>query len=311
MLDVTLLGCGGTMPLPNRWLTALYVKYNGRGILIDCGEGTQIAMKEAGVSAHDIDLILLTHYHGDHVMGLPGILMSMGMSGRTEPVTIAGPKNLTSVVSGLCIAAGIPFGLNGMELTEEVCELAHAFGPMLHIRAYAMKHSVPTYGYAIELERLRRFDPNRAKALDIPLKYWCRLQKGETIREPGLVYTPDMVLMEERRGIKLAYCTDTRPTDRIVEAGRNADLLILEGMYGENERLEAAKIKKHMIFSEAAKLASDANADELWLTHYSPSEVHPENYIGNAKEFFPNSVCGTCGMHKELKFTDDPELVKS
>ncbi|MBR2675422.1 MAG: ribonuclease Z [Solobacterium sp.] len=305
MLDVTLLGCGGTMPLPNRWLTSLYVKYNGRGILIDCGEGTQIAMKEAGVSAHDIDLILLTHYHGDHVMGLPGILMSMGMSGRTEPVTIAGPKNLTAVVSGLCIAAGIPFGLEGMELTEEKCELAHPFGPQLHIRAYALKHSVPTYGYAIELERLRRFDPERAKALDIPVKYWGRLQKGETVREPGLVYTPDMVLMEERKGIKIAYCTDTRPTDRITEAGKNADLIVLEGMYGENERLEAAKIKKHMIFSEAAELAAEADAKELWLTHYSPSEVHPEDYIENARAIFPNAFCGTCGMHKELKFTDE------
>ena len=304
MLDVTLLGCGGTMPLPNRWLTSLYVKYNGRGILIDCGEGTQIAMKEAGVSAHDVDLILLTHYHGDHVMGLPGILMSMGMSGRTEPVTIAGPKNLSTVVSGLCVAAGIPFALEGMELTEEVCELAHGFGPQLHIRAYALKHSVPTYGYTIELERLRRFDPERAKALDIPVKYWGRLQKGETVREPGLVYTPDMVLMEERKGIKIAYCTDTRPTDRIIEAGKYADLMILEGMYGEDVRLEAARIKKHMIFSEAAELASNANATELWLTHYSPSEVHPENYIENARAIFPNTLCGTCGMHKKLSFTD-------
>ncbi|MBR3203980.1 MAG: ribonuclease Z [Solobacterium sp.] len=305
MLDVTLLGCGGTMPLPNRWLTSLYIRYNGRGILIDCGEGTQIAMKEAGVSAHDIDLILLTHFHGDHVMGLPGILMSMGMSGRTEPVTIAGPKNLSAVVSGLCIAAGIPFPLQGMELTDEECELSHTFGDLLHIRAYAVKHSVPTYGYTIELERLRRFDPDRAKNQQIPVKYWGRLQKGETIHEPGLVYTPDMVLMEARKGLKVTYCTDTRPTNRISEAGRNSDLMVLEGMYGDNERMEAAKIKKHMIFREAALLAAAAEAKELWLTHFSPSEIHPEHYLNNAREIFPNSFCGESGMHKELSFTDD------
>jgi ribonuclease Z len=311
MINVTLLGCGGTMPLPNRWLTSLYVKYNGRGILIDCGEGTQIAMKEAGLSAHNIDLILLTHFHGDHVMGLPGILMSMGMSGRTEPVMIAGPKNLHQVVSGLCIAAGIPFELQGMELTEAVYELDYPFDPMLHVRAFQAKHSVPCYGYSIELERRRKFDPERAKMAEIPVKYWSLLQKGEIIREPGVVYTPEMVLGRERPGLKLAYCTDTRPTDLIVQACQNADLVVLEGMYGDNERREAGKVKKHMIFREAADIAKRAGAKELWLTHFSPSESHPEQWIQNAKDVFMNSKCGTCGMQKELNFLDEELLAAS
>jgi ribonuclease Z len=192
-----------------------------------------------------------------------------------------------------------------MELTDEECELSHSFGDLLHIRAYAVRHSVPTYGYTIELDRLRRFDPVRAKSQEIPIKYWGRLQKGETIHEPGLTYTPDMVLMEARRGLKVTYCTDTRPTNRISEAGRNSDLMILEGMYGDNDRMEAAKIKKHMIFREAALLAAAAEAKELWLTHFSPSEIQPEKYLYNAKDVFPNSYCGQSGMHKELNFTDD------
>ncbi len=305
MLDITLLGCGGTMPLPNRWLTSLYVQYNGRGILIDCGEGTQIAMKEAGCSAHNIDLILLTHFHGDHVMGLPGILMSMGMSGRTEPVTIVGPENLLQVVSGLCVAAGIPFEVQTVELKNPEYRFPFPDGSLLHIHAFAAKHSVKTYGYSLELERTRRFDPEQAAKYHIPIKYWSRLQKNETIRDQGVVYTPDMVLGEERRGIKVTYCTDTRPSERIMKAAEGADLAILEGMYGSDERLEAAKIKQHMIFSEAAHIAAEAHVKELWLTHYSPSETNPEEWIEHARTIFPNSHCGTCGKHVVLNYPEE------
>ncbi len=305
MLDVTLLGCGGTVPLPSRWLTSLYVQYNGRGILIDCGEGTQIAMKEAGCSAHAIDLILLTHFHGDHVMGLPGILMSMGMSGRRDPVMIVGPKNLRHVVSGLCVAAGIPFEVHLAELNEPDCRFPFKQDALMNIHAYAVEHSVTTYGYALELNRRPRFDKEKAEANQIPMRYWSRLQKNETVTEEGLIYTPDMVLSGARRGIRLAYCTDTRPCERIKEAVKDADLAILEGMYGSDERLEAAKIKKHMIFSEAAEIAAEAGARELWLTHYSPSETHPEQWINIVRAIFPNSHCGTCGKHTTLNYSSE------
>ena len=305
MLDVTLLGCGGTMPLPVRWLTSLYVRCNGHGILIDCGEGTQIALKEAGLSAHDIDLILLTHFHGDHVMGLPGILMSMGMSGRTEPVTVAGPKNLTQVVPSLCAVAGIPFDLKGIEITEPECEFVTEFEPSLTVQAFQAWHSVTTYGYSLVLNRLPKFDREKAEKNGVPIKYWSRLQKGNTIEEEGRIYTPDLVLGSARKGIRLTCCTDTRPTERIVRYCRDADLAVLEGMYGSDERLEAAKVKKHMVFSEAAEIAAKANVKELWLTHYSPSETHPEQWIDHAREIFPQSHCGTCGKHTTLTFTDE------
>ncbi len=305
MLDVTLLGCGGTMPLPGRWLTSLYVRCGGHGILIDCGEGTQIALKEAGLSAHSIDLILLTHYHGDHVMGLPGILMSMGMSGRQEPVTVVGPKHLTEIVPKLCAVAGFPFELRGLELTDPECEFTADFDPSLKIQAFHAQHSIVTYGYSLVKERRPKFDKERAEALGIPVRYWSRLQKGETITDSGVTYTPDMVLGEERKGLRVTCCTDTRPTERIVKYCRNADLAVLEGMYGSDERIEAAKVKKHMVFSEAAQIAQKAGAKELWLTHFSPSETRPEEWIENARSIFPESRCGTCGMHKELRFDNE------
>ena len=305
MLDVTMPGCGGTMPLPGRWLTSLFLRCEGHGILIDCGEGTQIALKEAGISAHCIDLILLTHFHGDHVMGLPGILMSMGMSGRTEPVTVVGPKNLTDIVPKLCAVAGFPFELQGIELTEPECEFTAEFNPSLRIQAFQAWHSIMTYGYSVVLDRLPKFDREKAEAQGIPVKYWSRLQKGETIADGDRTYTPDMVLGKARKGIRVTCCTDTRPSERIVRYCRDADLAVLEGMYGSDERLEAAKIKKHMIFSEAAEIAGKANAKELWLTHYSPSETHPEEWIDSARNIFPNSHCGYCGRHKVLTFENE------
>ena len=264
-------------------------------------------MKEAGCSAHNIDLILLTHFHGDHVMGLPGILMSMGMSGRTEPVTIVGPENLLQVVSGLCIAAGIPFEVQTVELKKPEYRFPFPDGSLMHIHAFAVKHSVKTYGYTLELERRRRFDPEQAAKYHIPIKYWSRLQKDETIRDGGMVYTPDMVLGEQRRGIKVTYCTDTRPTELIAKAAAGSDLAIFEGMYGSDERLEAARVKHHMIFSEAAALAKEARVGELWLTHYSPSEPDPEQWIDNARSIFPNSQCGSDGKHIVLNYPDDEE----
>ncbi|MBR4457297.1 MAG: ribonuclease Z [Solobacterium sp.] len=310
MLDVTLLGCGGTMPLPERWLTSLYVQYNGRGILIDCGEGTQIAMKEFGCSAHNIDVILLTHFHGDHVMGLPGILMSMGMQGRTDPVTVVGPQNVSEVVAGLCIAAGIPFEVRTYELKKNDEWFGFPQDDLLTFHAFSVRHSVTTYGYTIDLHRRRKFDAKRAKEQNIPLKLWSRLQVGETIRENGVVYTPDMVLGEERSGIRLTYCTDTRPCNRIIEAGMDSDLMVLEGMYGDNERLEAAKVKKHMIFSEAAEIAKQANAVKLWLTHFSPSEPFPEQWLSNATEIFPAASCGECGKHVELNYMPEEKAIR-
>lgn len=303
MLDVCLLGTGGMMPLPNRWLTALYTRYNGSNLLIDCGEGTQIAMREAGLSPRHIDVICFTHYHGDHVAGLPGLLLGMGNADRTEPLTLVGPKGLTRVVSALrVIAPELPFEIVYKEITapEEVLELNG-----YQITAFRVNHNVTCYGYTIDIRRAGKFDAEAAKKKEIPLQAWNPLQKGNIVEIDGKRYTPDMVMGPERKGIRVTYTTDTRPVESIVEHAKGADLFICEGMYGEKEKQDNAKKNKHMTFYEAAALAKEAEVKELWLTHFSPSLVNGKPYMKEVRSIFENSHLGKDGKMVEIDFVEE------
>ncbi|MDE7270490.1 MAG: ribonuclease Z [Acetatifactor sp.] len=303
MLDVCLLGTGGMMPLPYRWLTSLMMRYNGKSILIDCGEGTQIALREKGWSPNPIDIICFTHYHADHISGLPGMLLTMGNAERTSPLLLIGPKGLTKAVNSLrVIAPELPFEIQCVEIGES--EQTFSFDGF-RIEAFKVNHNVLCYGYSLSIDRAGRFDRERAERQQIPMKFWSRLQKGEIIEQDGCVYTPDMVLGEQRRGLKVTYCTDTRPTESILTHARESDLLILEGMYGEPDKLAKAREHKHMTMYEAAKIARDAEVPELWLTHYSPSLMRPEEFIADVRKIFPNSVAARDGRTTELKFEED------
>ena len=300
MLDVCLLGSGGMMPLPYRWLTSLMVRYNGSSLLIDCGEGTQIAIKEKGWSCKPIDVICFTHYHADHISGLPGLLLTMGNAERTEPLTLIGPKGLERVVNALrVIAPELPFPLVFREIQGAEEEfLLNGY----RLKAFRVNHNVLCYGYTLELSRAGKFQLEEALRLEIPKQYWSRLQKGETIRTDGCLYTPDMVLGKQRKGIKLTYCTDTRPTRSIVDNAAGSDLFICEGMYGEKDKETKAREHRHMTFYEAAGLAKDAGVKELWLTHYSPSLTHPEEYMEEVRKIFPHSQAGKDRKSVELDF---------
>ncbi len=306
MFDICLLGTGGMMPLPYRYLTSMMVRYNGASYLVDCGEGTQMALKKKGWSANPIDMILFTHYHADHISGLPGLLLTMGNADRTEPVLLVGPRGLERVVNALrVIAPDLPFSLQFRELhdPEETIDLPG--DKEFHIHAYRVNHNVPCYCYDFVLERNGRFDVERAMQLQIPKPFWGRLQRGETIEtEKGDILTPDMVLGPARKGLKVGYCTDTRPCDGAVKAAKDADLFICEGMYGEADKLAKAKSKKHMMFTEAARIASKAKPAAMWLTHYSPSLVKPEEFMPAVREIFPNAVAGKDGKTVTLRFTD-------
>lgn len=305
MLDVCLLGSGGMMPLPYRFLTALMTRYNGSSLLIDCGEGTQVAVKEKGWSFKPIDVICFTHYHGDHISGLPGLLLTMGNADRKEPLTLIGPRGLERVVNALrVIAPELPFDIKFIEITqpEQVIELNG-----YRITAFKVNHNVVCYGYTLEILRQGKFSAERAKEQEIPLKFWNPLQKGQTIEAEGKIYTPDMVLGPERKGIKLTYTTDTRPTDSILKNAADSDLFICEGMYGEDDKADKAKGYKHMTFREAAVLARNANVQEMWLTHYSPSLVRPDDYMDKVREIFPNAFPGKDGKSVELNFEDEKQ----
>ena len=305
MLDVCLLGTGGMMPLPYRWLTSLMMKYNGKSILIDCGEGTQIAMREKGWSAKPIDVICFTHYHADHVSGLPGLLLSMGNSERTEPLLVIGPKGLQRVVNALrVIAPELPFEIQFHELTSEQEDIPF---DGFTIRAFRVNHNVTCYGYSLSIPRAGKFDKDRALAQDIPLKLWSKLQKGETIEQDGRTFTPDMVMGADRKGLKVTYSTDTRPTTSIEENAVGSDLLILEGMYGDAESFDKAKEHRHMMMQEACKIAAKAEVPELWLTHYSPAMPKADVYLDELRRIFPKVITAKDGRSVELRFDDEAE----
>lgn len=302
MLDVCLLGSGGMMPLPYRFLTALMTRFNGSSLLIDCGEGTQVAVKERGWSFKPIDVICFTHYHGDHISGLPGLLLTMGNADRREPLTLIGPKGLERVVSCLrVIAPELPFPIIYREIEgpEQTFEMNG-----YRLKAFRVNHNVLCYGYTLEIDRAGKFDVERARSQNIPQRYWNRLQGGETIETEEGVLTPDMVLGPPRKGIKLTYTTDTRPTESIRRNAEGSDLFICEGMYGEKDKAAKAVEYKHMTFYEAAETARDAQVREMWLTHYSPSLTRPEQYMNEVKKIFPAAKAGKDGMSAELMFED-------
>ncbi len=305
MLEVCLLGTSGMMPLPKRYLTSMMVRYKGTNILVDCGEGTQIALRRKGWSPNPIGIMCFTHYHADHISGLPGMLLNMGNAERTEPLLMVGPKGLSRVVNSLrVIAPELPFPIEYHELQEEEEDIPIEDG---HIRAFKVRHNVPCYGYSVAVERKGRFNAQAAKELGIPLKYWNRLQHGETVEEKGQIFTPDMVMGEARKGLKVTYCTDTRPTESIVRNAAGSDLFICEGMYGDPEKIPNAKAHKHMMMTEAAELASRAGVEEMWLTHYSPAMMNPEQYMEEVKAIFPNSYAARDGRTVDLLYAEEEQ----
>ena len=306
MIDVCLLGTGGMMPLPYRALTSLMLRYNGSSLLVDCGEATQISVRRRGWSFNPIDVILITHFHADHISGLPGMLLAMGNADRTEPVTIVGPKGIEHVVrSLLVIAPRLPFEVKCVELDinkdEEVLELIG-----LRVKAFKVNHNMLCYGYSFELDRAGKFDADAAKSLRLPVQLWGKLQNGETVEFEGSTFTSDMVMGPPRKGLKITYTTDTRPTEKIVEEATGADIFICEGMYGdgETESIQKAKDKKHMTMQEAAEIARKAQPKEMWLTHYSPSVIKPEQYAEAIREIFSRTVVSKDRRTIEPKFED-------
>ncbi len=303
MLDVSLLGTGGMMPLPKRWVTSCLMRYNGASLLIDCGEGTQIALREKGWSFKPINTILLTHFHADHIAGLPGFLLTMGNSDRTEPVRIIGPKGTPRMITAVrTLAPELPFNLEVIEI-ESSEQTFHVDG--MDITAFRVNHNITCYGYEVSIKRSGKFDAERARKNQIPLKFWNPLQKGQTIESDGRVFTPDMVLGAERKGLKVVYTTDTRPTESIGEHAKGADLFICEGMYGEPGMEKKAREHRHMTMMEAAEIARKAEPARMWLTHFSPSLVRPDLYMNTVREVFPEAIAARDGQEITLNFEEE------
>ena len=299
MIDLCTLGTGGSMPMPDRALSSLYVRVRGRLLLIDCGEGTQTGVRKAGWGFVHVDAILLTHFHADHCGGLPGFLLSMAKTPRTEPVHIYGPEGLRQVVSGLCVVCPpMPFPVILHELRGE--ETFEAIG--LKVTCFPVHHSVPCLGYRFELPRAGAFDPEKARALNVPLPLWRLLQQGEAVEIEGQRVEPRQVMGEPRKGLSFLFATDTRPVPAIVKHGREVDMMFLEGMYGKDDKRPQALKNRHMLFAEAAELARQADAKALTLTHFSTSVDEPEAFLPTAQAIFPKTTCATDGMCVTLRY---------
>jgi ribonuclease Z len=302
MLDVALVGTGGMAPLPERYLTALLTRLNGRLLLIDCGEGAQVTLKILGWGFKNIDAVLITHFHADHISGFPGLALMLGNSGRTEPLTVVGPPGIARIVKSLLvIAPELPYPIRFIELNNNLSDIK--LGDYI-VSALPLFHRIPCFGYKIEVPRQRKFDIEKASKLGLPREFYSKLQKGESVNYRGNIFTPEMVLGEKRAGIKVCYITDTRPLDTMVDFIRGADLYVGEGIYGSDEKRAKAVEYRHTLFSESADIARRAGVKKLWLTHFSPSLTEPEKFIDVAQKIFPNAEIGKDRKTETILFPD-------
>ncbi len=305
MIDVALLGTGGTMPLPDRFLSAVLIRCGGQLVLIDAGEGTQVSLRKLGWGLKNVGTILLTHFHADHVAGLPGLLLTIGNSGRTreEPLVVAGPRGVQRVVESLrVIAPHLPYPVRYRELTGDPTE-ALTVGPLRVVTCPA-DHDIACLAYRLSLSRAPAFQPERAKALGLPIQLWKSLQRGETVEHAGRPVSPNEVLGPSRPGLSVGYVTDSRPTRGLVEFFTDVDLLITEATYGDSADRPKAIENMHMTFAEAATLGAAARAGQLWFTHFSPALPNPDYFRREAEAVYPDVVIGREHLTTTLAYAD-------
>ena len=311
MLTITLLGTAATMPLPDRALTAALAECGGRALLFDCGEGTQAAARRAGVNLMKLDAICLTHYHGDHIFGLPGLLQTLGCQGRERPLTLYGPEGMGEVWPALRALTGpLPYPVRAVQLTGnepiDLTALSDGWPAGAQLVPVPTRHRVPSRGYRLELPRAGRFDPAKARALEVPVQQWKELQRGQTVRlADGRAVEPAQVLGPARRGLRFVFSGDTSPCAALEQAAREADLLICDATYPEMEQEAQAKQWGHSTFVQSAHLARAAGARRLWLAHYSPMITDPAAALPAAQEVFPAAECGFDGKQITLRYDEE------
>ncbi len=300
MIDICMLGTCGMMPLPGRWLSCMLLRYGSTLTLFDCGEGTQVPWKALGWGFRQLGAICLTHMHADHVAGLPGILFMVAHAGRTETLDIYGPVGTTYIVEGLRrIAAELPFPI---QIHEMPGNATFSLPGGLRGSCVAAAHGIPCLAYRVDLERKPAFQVDKAQKLALPVEFWSRLQHGEAVEYQGQTFMPQQVLGAPRRGLSLAFITDTRPTATLSQLAYDVDLLVCESMYDDPADLPLAQAHGHMYAEEAAGIALAAQAHELLLTHFSPKIMDPSQAERAARRVFANTRAARDGLVVTLSF---------
>lgn len=308
MLDVTLIGTGALQPLPNRALASAAFTLSGHTLLLDCGEGTQSAAKAAGISLMKIAAIALTHYHGDHIFGLPGLIQSLNIAGRTEPLYIFGPDGIeTALAPILALCPNLEYEIRLFQLPKEgvsLREFCPAWPHQAHLIPFPTQHRISSQGYKLLLSRAGKFLPEKAKALGIPVGMWKKLQQGQSLEINGCTIHPHQVMEGPRRGISAVYTGDTSPCATMIDAVKDTDLFICEATYASDAYLDSAQTYGHTTFPQAAQLARQAQPKAMWLTHYSPMIDNPDDFLAPAAAIFPYIQCGRDRMKVTLVFKE-------
>mgnify|MGYP004523877281 FL=1 len=311
MLTITLLGTAATMPLPDRALTAAVAECGGHSLLFDCGEGTQTAARRAGVNLMKLDAICLTHYHGDHIFGLPGLLQTLGCQGRTRPLALYGPKGLGEVWAALRVLTGpLPYPVCP-EVLDAPATLRERFGGWpqgAKLTPVPTRHRVTSQGYRLDLPRAGRFSPEKARALGVPVQQWKMLQQGQSVGlADGSRAAPESVLGPARQGLSFLFSGDTAPCAALEQAAAGVDLLLCDATYALPAQAAQAKQYGHSTFGQSAALAAKAGAKRLWLVHYSPMITDPEEELAQAQSLFPAAECGFDGKTIALQYEEEGE----
>lgn len=288
MIGIHTLGTGSGKPTPERNVASTALFRNGALVLFDCGEGTQMQITRSNLRPGSIRIICISHFHGDHINGLPGLLGTLQMNQRTEPLLLVGPKGIKTYIQTLSRLGviGLGYPLEIREITEPGILYE---GEEITLAADRLKHRITSWGFRVtERDRPGRFDVARARALEVPEgPLFGRLQRGETVEgRDGRVVTPDMVLGPVRRGLAVAYCSDTQPCPGSIRLAAGADMLIHEGTYAPGEETIAHR-RGHSTMADAARIAQQAGVGELVITHISQKYVRTNAFLKSVCKIFP------------------------
>lgn len=306
-MRIIFLGTGGGMPSRRRGLPAIAIKYAGSTLLFDCGESTQRQAMLAGLGFKKDFKIFLTHLHGDHVLGLPGLLYTMSMLDRNDPVEIYGPTGTKEVVKALLVTTGgtVGFPFKVTEVSEGTVYVSQEY----KVEAIKTEHTTESLAYKLqEKERPGKMRVEYLESIGLPRgPLWGKLQRGHTIVYKGRTITPEEAVGPPRKGRVVVYTGDTRPTEKIVEFSRNADVLIHDATFS-HELFERAKAEGHSTAKEAAEVAAAASVKRLYLFHISPRyDDEPERLLSEARSIFPQTYLSEDLMQFDVPYPLDED----